>query len=198
MSTDWAPSYEALDGAQRRRLVEDLLSEQAWTCCYCGTATRTERDVHIEHFKPRECFPELDIEYLNLHASYMKTTEAESPLRCGHAKGGRFDDELSISPLEPDCEMRFRYDYDGGVLVLERSDSAAAYMLQTLSLNKIYLRNRRREVLQNVFSEDFMAIATDADFDQLIDAFRNTNGEGYLPDFGHVVVRYAQLNRPSR
>ena len=128
----------------------------------------------------------------------MKTTEAESPLRCGHAKGGRFDDELSISPLEPDCEMRFRYDYDGGVLVLERSDSAAAYMLQTLSLNKIYLRNRRREVLQNVFSEDFMAIATDADFDQLIDAFRNTNGEGYLPDFGHVVVRYAQLNRPSR
>ena len=29
MSTDWAPSYEALDGAQRRRLVEDLLSEQA-------------------------------------------------------------------------------------------------------------------------------------------------------------------------
>ena len=198
ISADWPPSYEALDSAQRRRLVENLLCEQAWTCCYCGMATRTEQEVHIEHFTPRELFPELDIEYVNLHASCMKTTEAGSPLRCGHAKGSRFDDALSISPLAPDCEIRYRYDYDGGALVRERSDSAAAYMLQTLSLNKSFLRNRRRAVLQTVFSDDFMATATGDDFDKLIDDFRRTNDEGYLPDFGHVVVRYAQLNRPSR
>ena len=84
-----------LQGDERRRIRDALVRDFGTICAYCerpcqrGTATHEEPgEETIDHFRPRNCFPDLWLDWLNLVYACR---------RCNQAKGSSwpgFDDTL--------------------------------------------------------------------------------------------------------
>lgn len=91
-----------------------LCEEQGWICCYCGIGIDLASS-HIEHFRPREFFQDHMFEYDNLLCSCQRELQKEEPRHCGNAKGSWFDDDITISPLDPDCGTQFTYNETGHI-----------------------------------------------------------------------------------
>lgn len=187
---EWAPTYPTLQNPQKRDLHESLLIEQGFFCCYCGREIDAISS-HIEHFRPQEHYEELALEYDNLHASCLRETKPGNPLHCGHRKGNWFDEAQHISPMDERCELRFRYLQTGEIQPTESDDTPASRMIDVLSLDIAYLKNRRQSAIRQVFDKDFIQQASNADLTRLADAVRSTA----VPDqqaFDHVIARYAE------
>lgn len=185
---DWQPSYANLQNPEKRDLHLALLAEQGWVCCYCGRSVE-QADSHVEHFRPQESRDDIALSYDNLFASCIRETKPGLPLHCGHAKGGNFDEARHVSPLDPQCEARFVHTQLGDIIA---NDERASYMVELLKLNVEFLRNRRKEVLWSVFDSEFLATVTPDELRTLRAAFRSRDASHRLPDFGHVVARFAE------
>lgn len=189
---DWSPSYAGLSGPPKHALLNALLDEQAYVCCYCGRAI-DEQDSHIEHFRPQEEFPQLALDYANLHASCIRTPKgARAAWHCGHAKQNQFCEERFISPNDATCEQRFLYAMNGEMLVADPLDQRATYMQVLLGMNAPALSEWRKAALERVFDNDFVATASVQELVALVDAFRSPGHDGRCRDFGHVVARHAE------
>lgn len=149
-------------------------------------------DSHLEHFRPREQRPDLELDYSNLHASCLRETISQQPLHCGHSKGSAFREDLHVSPLSADCERRFAYSLDGQQLAADNHDMAAQHMISLLNLNVAFLRNRRNEALQGAFDNTFLEMATDSDLMLLRDVYQLRDEEGRFKELSHVICRYAE------
>ncbi|MCL2524442.1 MAG: TIGR02646 family protein [Betaproteobacteria bacterium] len=188
---NWQPTYDNLQNPQKAQLQRNLLAEQGWICCYCGRSV-SEEDSHIEHFRPQEHYPNLALDYGNLHASCLRMTNPGTPLHCGHAKGDKFDEDQAISPLEPDCGLQFRYTLDGQILP---NSGKAVYMCNLLRLDSEFLNARREQILEGALSSEILDSATDEDLLRLQESFKRPDINGHLPNFGHVVARYIEQLR---
>ena len=100
-----------------------LVGEQRGICCYCEGRVAVD-DSHVEHFRPRERFEALQLDYANLLASCGRDQAAGMPRHCGHRKGSWFVEGRLVSPLSPNCEDRFRFTANGHVLPVEGDDAA--------------------------------------------------------------------------
>jgi len=191
---DWKPTYADLQKPEKRELHRALLNEQGWVCCYCGCRI-TQDDSHIEHFRPQETNHEQALNYTNLHAScngrrkQEEQEEQKVSLHCGHAKANKFDEAQALSPMDTGCEQAFRYTLNGQIIP---DNDKAVYMCDLLKLDIAALNNRRKAVLEGVFDNDFVKEANNKELACLCEGYRQLDKEGYLPDFGHVVARYAE------
>jgi uncharacterized protein (TIGR02646 family) len=188
---DWVPTYNNLQNPEKRSLQEALLTEQGWVCCYCGRSI-SQQDSHIEHFRPQEFFGHLALTFENLHASCIRETEPGTPLHCGHAKRNEFDEALQISPIDPGCEARFLYTYEGKIMAVDAADQQAAYMVRLLKLDIPFLSSRREEEIRQVFDPQFLASVTAGELSLLRDTFRAHDDAGRAQSFGHVLARFAE------
>ncbi|MEI6380232.1 MAG: retron system putative HNH endonuclease [Cyanobacteriota bacterium ELA615] len=128
----------------RKDVKKALMNEQGYICCYCESRLGDEQS-HIEHFKPQSLHPEESLNYNNLLCSCQKNLEQGEPRHCGNLKGDWFDKALLISPLDPNCESRFVYTFDGRI---KPQDQAAEETIEKLGLNipkLIALRNKAIE-----------------------------------------------------
>ncbi|WP_122280641.1 retron system putative HNH endonuclease [Pseudomonas syringae] len=187
---DWTPTYPTLQNPQRRDLHNSLLQEQNFLCCYCGAETDLDNS-HIEHFRPQERYQPLALEYSNLHASCLRGTNKGTLLHCGHRKRSWFDEQLHVSPLEDDCEQRFRYLPNGKIQSNHPADAPAATMIEKLALDIAYLTKRRQEAITRVFDEQILASISDTELTLLVQGLRSGDANKQLA-FGHVVARYAE------
>lgn len=189
-NADWQPSYKCLRNPEKQIVHRALLAEQGHVCCYCGREI-SECDSHIEHFLPQHAFASRALDYENLLASCLRQCGSQTPLHCGHAKADALDGAKAISPLEADCECRFKYTFGGAIVPSDESDGSATYMRDLLVLDGAALRSRRAEVLSRVFDVDFLATATVEELISLRDGFGSRDENGRYASFGHVVARFA-------
>lgn len=152
---DWKPTYANIDKLERIDLLKSLKEEQGYICCYCERELK-DGDCHIEHFKPKDKnkFPELQITYDNLLCSCQVNTEKGEPLHCGNSKGNWFDDRLLISPLDTNCENKFKYTYDGQILPFDEDDEEAKTTIEKLQLNIDKLKALRKSVIYALFDDE--------------------------------------------
>ncbi|MDP9877130.1 uncharacterized protein (TIGR02646 family) [Variovorax boronicumulans] len=190
-SEEWQPTYADLQNPQKHDVHESLLTEQGWTCCYCGQSIAFDNS-HIEHFRPQETHKDLDLAYTNFLASCGRKFEATTPSHCGHAKENQFDEQQHLSPLDPTCEARFFYTLDGQICVSNPEDANAKYMAQLLKLDITFLRNRRGKAVQSVFDEEFLATVSNESLKKLIQDFRTPDSDGEFLNLGHVLARFAE------
>lgn len=188
---NWTPTYDNLQNPLKRDLQSALLAEQGSVCCYCGRSIGLD-DSHIEHFRPQEQYGALQLDFENLHASCLRGQQRSMPRHCGHAKDNGFDEALHIAPADPDCEQRFMYTLRGEIVPTDRGDDRARYMTGLLALDAPALRHLREEALSRTLDPEFLASATTDEMTQLRDGFRRRDSMGKLPNFGHVVARYAE------
>ena len=183
----WTPGYTDLQNPEKALLHAALIQEQGGVCCYCGR-TVSATDSHIEHFRPQEVWPNLALDYGNLHTSCIRN---DKPLHCGHFKANKFDEAQHISPLDPDCEARFLYTREGAIEPACSDDSGAQYMMDLLNLDCAFLNNRRKSALTQVFDPSFISTVTVPELRALAQAYRQRDSAGMLGNFSHVVARYA-------
>ncbi|MGY8896463.1 MAG: retron system putative HNH endonuclease [Paraglaciecola sp.] len=161
---DWKPSFDNLQGNEKRAVRNSLLAEQGYICCYCNKDI-SDDNFHIEHFRPQHPFEDLELNYDNLHASCLKNQKAGSPLHCGMAKGNWFDNLLTLSPLVNN-ESSFDFLYNG---LVEATAPIAEQMVERLNLNDASLTAKRKAEIAGILDAHFIETASE---EQLVDLFR--------------------------
>ncbi|MEO5339622.1 MAG: TIGR02646 family protein [Magnetococcus sp. MYC-9] len=142
--------YGELHGDVKNGLHAALMREQGWICCYCERRI-TQADSHIEHFCPQrgdDACPKQDLDYRNLLCSCQlpHAPVPKEPRHCGVLKGQWFSSAL-ISPMDVDCEGRFRFAADGSVYPAD-NDRDAKMTIERLGLDIDKLRKLRASALQ--------------------------------------------------
>ncbi len=182
---DWQPIYDDLGGVCKKAVHASLLTEQGHICCYCNMRILQD-DSHIEHFRPRSRFPEVELEYENLLASCQLKAKRREPLRCGKRKAAWFDDALMISPLQKDCESRFRFTADGAIYPADDDDPAAKETIERLGLDNYELRDRRLKRIDAVLV-DIDKLKPD-EIRKLIQEFERPDENGFFAPFCTALV----------
>ena len=151
-----------------------LLEEQLFLCCYSELrCDLLQLGYHIEHVQPKNLYPQRTFDYRNLAASALDSQHGLAILKgrgdkffAGHAKQGKYDDDMFISCHDANCMRFFHYLSDGRMVpapALNQQERArASYTIQILNLNCPYLRTLRRrwwdeldELLQQHLEQDW-------------------------------------------
>lgn len=152
----------------KRKIKSHLIKEQGGLCCYCEReiklnnktetndkiATDDKSNFHIEHLKPKSKYPQFqfDLNNLLLSCSGEEDEIHKKCNHCGHAKGNKYDPSKFISPLNPDCEEKFRYLEDGQIIASDLDqESPANYTIKLLKLNSPVLRKHREELISTFY-----------------------------------------------
>lgn len=163
-------------GAQKARfaLRDSLLAEQKGLCCYCETRI-DNGDFHVEHFRPKDThlFPELQLDYGNLHACCRKNPHGGDDEYCGHRKKNDFSDSL-VSPLESDCSTHFIFDITGKVT---GTDDRGKATVSILNLNSVLLTKSRKNLIEEF--EDMDDETFDSEIKRHLDSETYPLGEYY-------------------
>ena len=177
------PNWNRVPRPVRESNHGSLLREQGYICCYCESEI-SKNDNHVEHFRPRK-FKEHQLDYENLHCSCQRKTAKGEPRHCGHLKGRWFDEALLISPLDEDCERRFRYTANGDIFPRMDGDVGAETTIGRLGLDLPKLR-------------DFRSAAIDAFHDLSVEEvgqmLGREPGEGYA---GYLALLSGKLKLAS-
>ncbi len=143
------PNWNRLNSDDKIALRKALIKEQGSICCYCGIGIGTD-DSHVEHFRPKNKYPQLQLEYDNLLCSCQSELQKTEPRHCGNAKGSWFDENLTVSPLVPICESRFEFMEDGRIRPSDNNDEGAKLTITHLALNIQKLQELRQSSIAAV------------------------------------------------
>ncbi len=142
------PTYtNDLQNPEKSDVHASLLDEQGDICCYCGRRIDANSS-HIEHLIPQSADPSKDLDYNNLLASCFRFQERKEPLHCGPA---RTNQSLPITPLQADCETRFRFTNDGQIKPAKSEDTDASDTVKLLSLDIYKLQDLRKKAIRRAF-----------------------------------------------
>ncbi len=144
---NWQPTYSDLAGEPKKAVKETLMAEQGYLCCYCERRLNDD-DSHIEHFRPQSD-PAVDpLDFSNLLCSCQNQIKKGEPRHCGNLKDDWFDQNLLVSPLDPDCENRFAFTGDGEIKPLADNDLAAAETIKKIGLDIPKLNAMRSKAIE--------------------------------------------------
>ena len=179
-------SYRNWPAQLRGDIVGKLYEEQTGQCVYCGRAIVLERHerFHLEHFRPRSRYPELNVNYSNIYLSCGPRKE-EGSLRdtCGHKKNDWFEEDCHVEPADKSCSVRFVYRSSGQVVADGTSESAK--MIEVLNLNDQELLRERFELIEeldNELNENVSAVV-------LIETYMQVSNLSRV-SFANVAIRY--------
>ena len=129
------------------------MTEQGEICCYCENRL-IDGKCHIEHFKPQSD-PTVDpLDYANLLCSCQANLTPSEFRYCGNLKNNWFDENLLISPLNPDCESHFAFNYDGTIKPVQEDDQKAINTIEKLGLNLNKLKALRKAAIDPFLDEE--------------------------------------------
>ena len=158
------PKWNRLPTTHKELIRSELKSEQGYLCCYCERKLENG-DYHIEHIKPKGLskYEIYSIEYDNLICSCQLELENGDPRHCGNGKGSWYEEPLFVSPLDPNCETRFRYTFDGHIQASTDNDNRAQTTIQRLNLNIDKLIALRKAAI-DPFLDDTLSVKELSDF----------------------------------
>ncbi|MRG77338.1 MAG: TIGR02646 family protein [ANME-2 cluster archaeon] len=175
---NWQPTYEDLSGTTKKEVKYSLMKEQGYICCYCERRL-TDDGSHIEHFNPRSNNVLNPLDYTNMLCSCQNQLEQGEPRHCGHLKGDWFDNQLLVSPLDPDCEGHFTYTADGKIQPAEKSDDSARMTIEKLGLNVNKLNALRKKAIEPFLDENL----SEQEFFQFVSGYLRKNTGGMFGEF---------------
>jgi len=141
---------------------------------FVSLVSSTQYGCHIEHIKPKSRFPNETFDYENLVVSVLDAHDLHSIKQGklsvitqdpddkshlnyfgGHAKLHFYDAHLFISPTNTDCEHLFAFLEESGAIAPsphldEAEQEKAKYTIDLLNLNHPYLKNQRRQRIEEV------------------------------------------------
>ncbi len=177
-------------------LKDRMFSDQGGICCYCGCRLQYPNHPQyiVEHVFPKTKDRTLAGEYANLLLSCRATAEEErertkapnreqrSFFHCDKAKESK---EISITPLQHDCQDHFVYDEFGGVDGIDAESRTVA--LETLNLDCKWLHARREAAIEGeIYGEDG-ELLPDEELRQRLLTIMNKDANGNHTEFCFVI-----------
>ena len=198
---DSSNPYASLTGGQLYDMVRSmttfvalkqyLYEEQGGICCYCGAKLEYPygAQYRVEHVKPKEKYPELSGEYKNLLLS-CRASQEEVAIRKGtpkkerkgliHCDEAKDSEEITYSPLNPDCTKAYTYGIDGSITGV---DEVANKDIETLGLGCDYLKRRRSEAISVWFDDEILS----EDLLKYKDSIMSRDKDNRLTEFCFVI-----------
>lgn len=131
---------------------------QKGLCAYCEISLDSSLGNHIEHIKPKSIHPNLTFQYENLVLSCISSENInpnDPTLSCGHYKKSNYDNNLFISPTDPNCSTFFSCNLFGQIepsLGLSESEKQKVfYTIEVLNLNSLRLVRQRETIINEGF-----------------------------------------------
>ncbi len=165
-----------------------LVDEQGSICCYCERQI-AESSCHIEHFLGKGRNPKQMFLYMNLLASCNGLSDKSNNC-CGHGRAQRRNPDIPVSPLDVDCESRFRYTGFGAMKPANEDDSDAENTIAALGLNSPKLRANRKALMYQL--EDYVKGMSDSEFSVYVERWLQTDNNGCFPAFFTTIRQYAK------
>lgn len=187
------PDYADLSKTEHYEIKQEvkqaLLKEQHNLCCYCCAQLQDDK-CHIEHFRPRTDYPQLSLEYDNLHIS----CNGKNGDSCGHKKEDWFVEGITLSPLEPSIESKFTY-LQNGTIEAKDGNRDVKLNIDKLSLNEECLKIARKIMLDtsNILEAESLE-ELEIILDDLREMYPNDTNEIYCP-FCNIIKYFAQQRR---
>jgi len=185
---NWKPAFSVLQGDEKKAVINALKEEQGFICCYCERRIEIE-DCHIEHLKPqgKDLFPGNQLDYDNLLCSCQRELERGEPRHCGNSKGSWYDEQFLVSPLSPDCELKFRYTFDGHIESAIENDIAAITTIDKLQLKIDKLNALRKKAIEPFIDEEL----TETDLNNFTSGYLidKAGNEGKYNEF-YTTIKY--------
>ena len=180
------PEYRNLQQPERGATEKSLVTEQTGQCVYCGRGISLNRNqhYHIEHFRPRSNYPELQLDYTNLFLSCGPSSDRGARSTCGHHKGDWFEEDCHIPPAPEACAERFRFRSLGHIT--GDGSSEANKMIGALNLNYHGLVKDRREMIETLDDALNNGVLPEV----LIQDFLYVDAKGTRPSFANVAIGY--------
>jgi hypothetical protein len=120
------------------------------------------------------------LDYGNLLCSCQNQIMNGEPRHCGNLKGDWFNQDLLVSPLDPDCEKRFAFTGDGEInLSLKDYDLAAAETIKKLGLDIPKLNALRANAIEP-FLDDGLS---HQDMQAFVSGYLNRDTSGQFGEF---------------
>jgi uncharacterized protein (TIGR02646 family) len=192
--------YSSMPADVRKAVKQRLLEDQGWLCCYTGIRLSKDRmqgseemeHSHIEHVKPQsQCQGHEDFNYGNLLAAHPGPHDPHAPFGA-HAKGDWYDPDLLVSPLDPRCETKFRFDSQGRILPANADDNAARETIKRLQLAHEALTELRQQAIQAALFPGGQR-RSEAQLRQIAESFcRQDQRRASLPAFCFVIAQAAR------
>ena len=180
-----------LIGLEKKEVKKSLMKEQGYICCYCERRL-TGEDSHIEHFNPQSNDTDATLDYTNMLCSCQDQLEQGEPRHCGHSKADWFDENLLISPLDPDCERCFAYTADGKIQPADKCDNAATTVtIEKLRLDIEKLNDSRKKAIEPFLDEDLDG----ADFLKFVNGYLKKNSDDTFNEFW-TTIDYLFVQKP--
>jgi uncharacterized protein (TIGR02646 family) len=144
--------------SHKEEVRNSLKQQQYCLCAYCEIRLE-ELGEHIEHVMPKSQYPEKTFDYSNLVLSCLDSAilsqYPDDERSRGHSVGKRdntrFDPNLFVSPLNPDCQRFFSYELTGEVephpALTPAEKTCAEYTIDLLNLNNRRLVQERSRVI---------------------------------------------------
>lgn len=180
------PEYRNLQQPQRGATEESLFAEQTGQCVYCGRGISLDRHqhYHIEHFRPRSTYPDLQLDYTNIFLSCGPDSDRGTRNTCGHHKGDWFEEDFHIPPAPESCADRFRF-HSSGRIAGDGSPEADK-MIGTLNLNHPELVTERQVLIEALDH----ALNDGVPPELLVQDFLDMDPDGARPSFANVAIGY--------
>ena len=175
---EWSPTYGKLSGDVKNIVKMALMAEQGYICCYCERRL-TDNDSHIEHFSPQENTSTDPLDFTNLLCSCQQRLKRGEPRHCGNLKDKWFDEQLLLSPLDPECESRFAFTGDGYISSAQSTDKAATETVARLGLDIPKLRSLRKSAIEP-FLDDSL---NEDDVNRFVSGYLQRNSSGMYGEF---------------
>lgn len=123
----------------RQSLREHMLAEQNMLCAY--TEIRLQSDSHIDHFKRKHLFQELELTYTNLFVAY-KHSNYGAEYKDVHLVKDQYDN--MYHPYFDNLDGMFSYDpVTGKIFAIDNTDKKAEFTISAFNLNDDNLKQRR-------------------------------------------------------
>ena len=139
----------------------------------------TDAGSHIEHFNPQSNNAVNPLDYANMLCFCQNQLEKGEPRHCGHLKGDWFDNQLLVSPLDPDCGGHFAYTADGKIQPAIKSDDAARMTIEKLGLNINKLNALRKKAIEPFLDENL----NEQEFSQFVSGYLRKNTSEMYGEF---------------
>lgn len=204
--------YNDLPSDIKRDLKNSLLKEQGFLCCYTGILIDSNTS-HLEHLKPYSiCRNEKnyeDVNYFNLVTAYpgsnyefqydevnagskkYKKNRKKCPFGA-HAKDNWYEPNNFVTPLDSDCEARFKFYGSGRVEATNHQDSAAQKTIEKLVLNHQRLIDLRRIAIDEALFPDDIELDA-SDIQKIANGlYSQKDAEGKVRQFCFVIEQVAK------
>jgi len=147
--------YEDCKNPEREKVIESLLIEQGYICCYCGG--RIDLACNIEHVITRTDSQDKELDFQNFLVSCLGGISRENK-KSRHCNNFRSNKELPISPFDKDCESYFKYKNTGEVVSNKKRKNSsedfesAEKTIENLGLNSKTLTEKRSNFINQTLA----------------------------------------------